>query len=131
MSNKKAEVKTEEVKISTDKKSRNLDWASLKKLFAYLFDNKWQMVVVFICVIASSITQVWGISMMQPIIDNYILKGDISGLQSAVIKMAFVYVVSIITTFIYIRLMIRIGQRSIKNLRNDLFIKKFECKSSQ
>lgn len=123
MSNKKAEVKTEEVKISTDKKSRNLDWASLKKLFAYLFDNKWQMVVVFICVIASSITQVWGISMMQPIIDNYILKGDISGLQSAVIKMAFVYVVSIITTFIYIRLMIRIGQRSIKNLRNDLFIK--------
>ncbi|WP_394020011.1 ABC transporter ATP-binding protein [Anaerococcus cruorum] len=123
MSNKKAEVKTEEVKISTDKKSRDLDWASLKDLFAYLFNNKWQMVVVFICVIASSVTQVWGISMMQPIIDTYILKGDVNGLKIAVIKMGFVYLVSVITTFIYNRLMIRIGQRSVKNLRNDLFVK--------
>ena len=123
MSKNHTDVKTEDIKISTDKKSRNLDWASLKKLFAYLFDHKWQMVLVFICVIASSITQVWGISMMRPIIDTYILKGDISGLKLAVIKMAIVYLVSVITTFIYNRLMIRIGQRSIKKLRNDLFIK--------
>ena len=123
MSKNQTDVKTEDIKISTDKKSRNLDWTSLKKLFAYLFDHKWQMILVFICVIASSITQVWGISMMRPIIDTYILKGDISGLKLAVIKMAIVYLVSVITTFIYNRLMIRIGQRSIKKLRNDLFIK--------
>ena len=123
MSNSKAEVKTEEVKISTDKKSHDLDWTSLKKLFAYLFDHKWQMILVFVCVIVSSVTQVLGISMMQPIIDNHILKSDMGGLKSAVIKMAFVYLVSVITTFIYNRLMIRIGQRSIKKLRNDLFVK--------
>lgn len=123
MSNKQTDVKTEDVKISTDKKSRDLDWASLKKLFAYLFDHKWQMVVVFICVVASSLTQVWGISMMRPIIDNYILKSDIGGLKLAVIKMGLIYLVSVITTFIYNRLMIRIGQRSIKKLRNDLFVK--------
>lgn len=123
MSNSKAEVKTEEVKISTDKKSHDLDWTSLKKLFAYLFDHKWQMILVFVCVIVSSVTQVLGISMMQPIIDNHILKSDMGGLKSAVIKMAFVYFVSVITTFIYNRLMIRIGQRSIKKLRNDLFVK--------
>ena len=123
MSNKQTDVKTEDVKISTDKKSRDLDWASLKKLFAYLFDHKWQMVVVFICVVASSLTQVWGISMMRPIIDNYILKSDIGGLKLAVIKMGLIYLVSVVTTFIYNRLMIRIGQRSIKKLRNDLFVK--------
>ena len=123
MSKNHTDVKTEDIKISTDKKSRNLDWTSLKKLFAYLFDHKWQMILVFICVITSSITQVLGISMMRPIIDTYILKADISGLKLAVIKMAFVYLVSVITTFIYNRLMIRIGQRSIKKLRNDLFVK--------
>ncbi|MDU0894771.1 MAG: ABC transporter ATP-binding protein, partial [Anaerococcus sp.] len=79
MSNSKAEVKTEEVKISTDKKSHDLDWTSLKKLFAYLFDHKWQMILVFVCVIVSSVTQVLGISMMQPIIDNHILKSDMGG----------------------------------------------------
>ena len=48
---------------------------------------------------------------------------DIDGLKAGVIKMAIIYLVSVITTFIYNRLMIRIGQRSIRNLRNDLFIK--------
>ena len=123
MSKENLENKTKEFEMSTDKKSHGFDWASLKKLFAYLFEHKWQLVVVFVCVILSAITQVWGISMMQPIIDNSILKGDIDGLKASVIKMAIIYLVSVITTFIYNRLMIRIGQRSIRNLRNDLFIK--------
>ena len=123
MSKENLANKTKEFEMSTDKKSHGFDWASLKKLFAYLFEHKWQLVVVFVCVILSAITQVWGISMMQPIIDNSILKGDIDGLKAGVIKMAIIYLVSVITTFIYNRLMIRIGQRSIRNLRNDLFIK--------
>ncbi|WP_296140284.1 ABC transporter ATP-binding protein [uncultured Anaerococcus sp.] len=123
MSKENLENKTKEFKMSTDKKSQGFDWASLKKLFDYLFDHKWQLVVVFICVILSAVTQVWGISMMQPIIDNSILKADINGLRAGVIKMAIIYLISVVTTFIYNRLMIRIGQRSIRNLRNDLFIK--------
>ena len=123
MSKENLENKTKEFEMSTDKKSHGFDWASLKKLFAYLFEHKWQLLVVFVCVILSAITQVWGISMMQPIIDNSILKGDIDGLKAGVMKMAIIYLVSVITTFIYNRLMIRIGQRSIRNLRNDLFIK--------
>ena len=123
MSKENLEKKKKEFEMSTDKKSHGFDWASLKKLFAYLFEHKWQLLVVFVCVILSAITQVWGISMMQPIIDNSILKGDIDGLKAGVMKMAIIYLVSVITTFIYNRLMIRIGQRSIRNLRNDLFIK--------
>ena len=123
MSKKIDDVKVDEIQISKDKHQKNLDINALKRLFSYLFAHKWQLALVFVCVIASAITQVIGISMMQPIIDNYILKSDISGLKTAVINMALVYLISTITTFIYTRLMIRIGERSIRNLRNDLFIK--------
>ncbi|WP_151409141.1 ABC transporter ATP-binding protein [Anaerococcus sp. Marseille-P9784] len=123
MSKKIDDVKVDEIQISKDKHQKNLDINALKRLFSYLFVHKWQLALVFVCVIASAITQVIGISMMQPIIDNYILKSDISGLKTAVINMALVYLISTITTFIYTRLMIRIGERSIRNLRNDLFIK--------
>lgn len=123
MSKKIDDVKVDEIQISKDKHQKNLDINALKKLFSYLFVHKWQLALVFVCVIISAITQVIGISMMQPIIDNYILKSDISGLKTAVINMALVYLISTITTFIYTRLMIRIGERSIRNLRNDLFIK--------
>lgn len=123
MSKKIDDVKVDEIQISKDKHQKNLDINALKKLFSYLFAHKWQLALVLVCVIVSAITQVIGISMMQPIIDNYILKSDISGLKTAVINMALVYLISTITTFIYTRLMIRIGERSIRNLRNDLFIK--------
>ena len=97
MSKENLANKTKEFEMSTDKKSHGFDWASLKKLFAYLFEHKWQLLVVFVCVILSAITQVWGISMMQPIIDNSILKGDIDGLKAGVMKMAIIYLVSVIT----------------------------------
>lgn len=126
MSKEKDQVKNSEIQISKDdkeNKNRNFDTASLKRLFSYLFDHKWQLFIVTICVILSALSQVYGISMMQSIIDNDILKADVDGLRSSVIKMAFVYLVCVITSFIYTRLMIRIGERSIRNLRRDLFSK--------
>ena len=123
MTNKKDDVKTEEIQISENKHDRSVDSRAIKELFSYLFKQKWQLVLVLICVVISSITQVWGISMLQPIIDNYILKSDITGLKYGVIKMGLIYLSSIITTFIYTRLMIRIGERSIRNIRKDLFVK--------
>lgn len=123
MTNKKDDVRTEEVQISDKKDSRNLDFHALKELFSYLFRQKWQLIVVMVCVVISAISQVWGIAMLQPIIDNYILKSDVPGLKMAVVKMGMMYLLSIISTFIYNRLMIRIGERSIRNIRNDLFTK--------
>ena len=123
MTDKKDGVKTEEIKISDKKENKNLDAKALKELFSYLFDHKWQLVIVTICVVLSAATQVWGLSMLQPIIDNHILKSDIAGLKTAIIKMGLVYLISVVTTFIYTRLMIRIGERSIRNIRNELFSK--------
>ena len=81
------------------------------------------MALIIICVIISALTQIWGVNMLQPIIDNYILKSDVGGLKAASLKMGAIYAVSALTSFIYSRLMIRIGERSIRNIRQELFAK--------
>ena len=53
---------------------RTMSFKSLARLMAYLFDYKWQMIVIILGVIISTVTQIWGVNMLQPIIDNHILK---------------------------------------------------------
>lgn len=110
-------------KLSSKKDKRNMSFKSLGRLLGYLFHYKWQMVLIVVGVIVSTLTQIWGVNMLRPIIDNYILKADISGLKSAVIKMGLIYFVSALTSLIYSRLMVRVGERSIRNIRNELFAK--------
>lgn len=110
-------------KLSSKKDKRNMSFKSLGRLLGYLFHYKWQMVLIVVGVIVSTLTQIWGVNMLRPIIDNYILKADVSGLKSAVIKMGLIYFVSALTSLIYSRLMVRVGERSIRNIRNELFAK--------
>lgn len=102
---------------------RKMSFKSLSRLMGYLFDYKWQMTVIILGVVISTVTQIWGVNMLQPIIDNHILKGDVPGLKTAVIQMGFIYLVSALTSLIYSRLMVRVGERSIRNIRHDLFDK--------
>lgn len=102
---------------------RTMSFKSLARLMAYLFAYKWQMIVIILGVIISTVTQIWGVNMLQPIIDNHILKGDVPGLKTAVIQMGFIYFISALTSLIYSRLMVRVGERSIRNIRHDLFDK--------
>lgn len=117
------EVATMTNKLSSKKDKRNMSFKSLGRLLGYLFHYKWQMVLIVVGVIVSTLTQIWGVNMLRPIIDNYILKADIPGLKSAVIKMGLIYFVSALTSLIYSRLMVRVGERSIRNIRNELFAK--------
>ncbi len=109
--------------ISNKKEKRKVSFASIKRLLAYLFEYKWQMALIIVCVIVSALTQIWGVNMLRPIIDNYILKSDVAGLKAASLKMGAIYAVSALTSFIYSRLMVRIGERSIRNIRQELFAK--------
>lgn len=117
------EVATMTNKLSSQKDKSKMSFKSIGRLLGYLFSYKWQMAVIIIGVIVSTLTQIWGVNMLRPIIDNYILKADVSGLKNAVIKMGLIYFVSALTSLIYSRLMVRVGERSIRNIRNELFAK--------
>lgn len=110
-------------KLTSRKDQKKVSFKSLTRLLAYLFEYKWQMALIIIGVIVSTLTQIWGVNMLRPIIDNYILKADVAGLKMAVIKMGLVYFVSALTSLIYSRLMVRVGERSIRNIRTELFAK--------
>lgn len=102
---------------------RKVSFSSIGRLLSYLFAYRWQMILIVVCVIVSALTQIWGVNMLQPIIDNYILKSDVIGLKRASLQMGAIYAVSALTSFIYSRLMVRVGERSIRNIRVELFDK--------
>lgn len=102
---------------------RKVSFSSIVRFLSYLFAYRWQMILIVVCVIVSALTQIWGVNMLQPIIDNYILKSDVGGLKRASLQMGAIYAVSALTSFIYSRLMVRVGERSIRNIRVELFDK--------
>ncbi|MCD8186432.1 MAG: ABC transporter ATP-binding protein/permease [Rikenellaceae bacterium] len=59
--------------------------------------------------------------MLRPIINDYILPGDLSGLIGALLLLAGIYLAGVISVFFQNRLMNRIGQRTVTRMRIDLF----------
>ncbi|WP_308652972.1 ABC transporter ATP-binding protein [uncultured Anaerococcus sp.] len=114
---------TNDYKMNDKSYRRKVSFSSIARLLSYLFAYRWQMILIVVCVIVSALTQIWGVNMLQPIIDNYILKSDVAGLKRASLQMGAIYAVSALTSFIYSRLMVRVGERCIRNIRNELFAK--------
>lgn len=96
---------------------------AIKRLLKYLFKYKWQMCLVIISVIISTASQIFGMALLRPTIDNTILKADVAGLRSNIIKMIILFGTSVITSLIFSRLMVRVSERSVKDIRNELFEK--------
>ncbi|MDU5504134.1 MAG: ABC transporter ATP-binding protein [Anaerococcus vaginalis] len=96
---------------------------AIKRLLKYLFKYKWQMGLVIISVIISTASQIFGMALLRPTIDDTILKSDISGLRANIIKMIILFGISVITSLIFSRLMVRVSERSVKDIRNELFEK--------
>lgn len=114
---------TNDYKMNDKSYRRKVSFSSIARLLSYLFAYRWQMILIVVCVMVSALTQIWGVNMLQPIIDNHILKSDVSGLKIACLQMGAIYAVSALTSFIYSRLMVRVGERSIRNIRIELFDK--------
>lgn len=101
---------------------------TLKRLLKYaLGDYKAQFVVVIISIIISAAASVIGIQFIQTLIDEYITplignqNPDYTSLLQAILMMGMVYLVGIIGTYIYNRLMINITQGTLKKIRTEMF----------
>lgn len=108
-------------KLKSKKGSPDNPGKVLKRLFKYLFNYPFAMTLVIVTVILSSITQVYGMSLLRPIIDNNILQGDLDGLSSGLVRMGTFLFIAAISSAIYSRLMVRIAERAVKDMRDDLF----------
>ena len=98
------------------------------RLLKYVFTTyKLQFFIVFVAIIVSSIASVLGIQFIQQLIDNYIVPligeqtPDFSSLLQAILGMAGIYLVGIIATYVYNRLMINISQGILNKIRTQMF----------
>ncbi len=101
---------------------------TLKRLLKYVTSTyKLQFVIVLISIVISSLVGVAGIQFLKILIDDYItplignVNPDYSSLLTAVIVMGVIYVVGIVATYIYNRLMINISQGILNKIRLQMF----------
>ena len=111
-------------KLSMDKNQGK----TLKRLFSLITKKyKFSFLLVFVCIIANAVVSALSALFIGNIIDDYITPllemhvPDYSDLLRAIIVMAFIFLVGIITTLSQQLLMVRITQGVMKNIRDDMF----------
>ena len=98
------------------------------RLLKYVFTTyKFQFFIVFVAIIISSLANVMGIQFIQRLIDEYIVplignqNPDFSSLLQAILSMAVVYIIGVLATYIYNRLMINLSQGILNRIRTEMF----------
>lgn len=99
----------------------------LKRLIRYVIQgHKGRCLAVLIFILMSSLAGVMGSLFIKSLIDDYIIpivagKMGFGALISALAVMAGIYIVGILSTFMYSYLLIEVAQGSLKNIRDELF----------
>ena len=92
------------------------------KLLAYIGRYKAALIVVAVCLVLSSVGSVASSYFLKPAL-NHIVAGDFKGLFWMLVAMGGVFLVSAGCSYAYSRIMVRISQRTVATLRQDLFNK--------
>lgn len=104
------------------KRPRNIKH-TLKQIAVYLGYHKIAIAVVAILVIISGTASIAGTYLLKPIINNYILPGNIGGLVRMIAVLGIIYICGVLATYGYSQLMVVTAQKIVKEIRSDLFSK--------
>ena len=103
---------------------------TFKRLLGYVTKSyKKQLIIVIICIIISSIASVASSLFLQRLIDNYITplieteNPVFTELLKAIGTMAIIYVLGIVSVYLYNRLMVVVAQGVLKEIRDEMFSK--------
>ena len=100
---------------------------TLLRLLSYMKPYRGRMVLVVLCILLGSLATALSSYSLDPLINNYIkpLTGqenpDFLPLVRFLTGMAIVYVLGIVSSFLYNYLMVRVGQGTQKTIRDDMF----------
>ena len=102
---------------------------TIKRLFSYISAYKLQLSVVVISIILGALANASAALFIQTLIDDYITPlllesvPNFSGLLRILMFMASIYMVGVVATLIYNRVMVSVAQGVLKKIRDDLFAK--------
>ena len=94
---------------------------ALRELLHYMGYHRWLMLLVAVLVCISTGASVTGTYLLKPVINDYILPGDVRGLILALLFMGGMYLCGALSTFWYNRLMVKTSQKVVGDIRRDLF----------
>lgn len=115
------------MKMNEKKKVQKLDMSTLKRILDYLKEYKGRFLFVLICILVSAGASVMASLFLQVLIDDYITPllvqavPDFSGLFRAIILLAGVYLIGVLATLFYNRIMAVISQGTLKKIRDEMF----------
>lgn len=100
----------------------------MKRLFKRLWkDYKFHLILVLLGILGAAIATARGTLFMQTLIDQYIVpltqaeNPDFSGLASAMMRVAAVYVFGVVCAYMYNRIMVTVSQGTMLKIREELF----------
>ena len=113
-----------------NKKNKNKNtFKTVKRLLKYVTGTyKVQFVIVCISIIISALVSVLGVQFLKYLIDDFIVplmgnsNPDYSSLFNAIVAMGVLYLIGVISTYLYNRLMINISQGILHNIRKEMFV---------
>ncbi len=121
---------SQNTKAQIKRNKPQFDMQAIKRLFKYITANyKVTFIIVFICIILTTVSGVIGSLFLQVLIDDYITpligveNPVFTGLMQAIGVMIIIYAVGIIAGLLYSQLMVRISEGILKIIRDEMFEK--------
>ncbi|MFT3677721.1 MAG: ABC transporter ATP-binding protein [Chitinophagaceae bacterium] len=105
------------VSVEKPKNSRQV----IGRLWGYLKVQQGALMLVALLLLISTGATITGSYLLRPIINNYIIPHDTNGLIKMIILLLAIYVLGTIASVWQNRLMIKIAQKTVYNIRADLF----------
>ncbi len=113
--------------MSQTKKEINKQ-ATLKRVLAYVMKHyKWRFLTVFVLILVTALCMVRFSLFMQTLIDSYVTPllaakhPDFTGLAHAIFRLIIIGIVGVVSSYAYNRLMVYVGQGTMRRIRIDLF----------
>ena len=110
--------------------NKKIDFNTIKRLFVYMKSRyKILLILVVICIIINTIANTAASLYLEVLVDDYITpligveNPNLSAFLRAIIIMALMYIVGIITITIYTRVMVKISEGTLKTIRDEMFEK--------
>lgn len=88
---------------------------------------KFSFIIVVICILIQAITTLAGMLFIQSLVDDYISpmvksgSNDYAPLARELVKLVCIYIAGLISAYAYNRIMVNVGQGTLRNIRDELF----------
>lgn len=105
-----------------------MDMAAVRRLLSYMSSYKLILFLIAFCIVLSSLAGVAGSLFIKTLIDDHIAplllqeSPVFDGLARAVLTMGSIYLLGILSNFIYNRLMVKVSQGVLNRIRDEMFV---------